>query len=204
MRSTVRGWQKIGAAQPPTEWLIHSVISLISGSEKWGRLSKAGRRLEQLSHNPLTHREARTIGHNWLTFQWKSRLDVSSGVDPIHQLQRHQLGHLRVTENWPLQTVEPPTLPPGWGLDRRPLNTIFNTTQPKMLANCQTWPKGAQSCVRSSGLRAAAKTWRWWRILSDQAGFRFRQHEQWDSSVEEEELILPARQLTNLQRKYSS
>ena len=69
-----------------------------------GRLipSETGSKPEQFSHS-VTYRAVKTIIHNRYSSQWRSRLEVSSSADPIHQLQRHQqTNHFVSNENWPL------------------------------------------------------------------------------------------------------
>jgi len=61
----------------------------IAGNEKADALSKVASKIEQISP-PVTYEEAKAIVHNKFQSEWKRRLGLEGGDDPIHQLKRHQ------------------------------------------------------------------------------------------------------------------
>ena len=131
----------------------------ISGNEKADALSKAGSKMEQISH-PVTYREAKTIIHNQYQSQWKGRLGVDSGVDPIHQLQRHQqtilfrlrTGHCRLLGHLHrLRIAHSDECPCGTG-PQTPEHILQHCPAHHALRQ-QTWPEGAGLQVQLWGSR---------------------------------------------------
>ena len=119
--------------------------------------------MEQFSH-PVTYNEAKTIIHNQYSSEWKRKLNISTGDDPIHQLQRHQqtilfrlrTGHCRLLNHLHRLKISH-TDQCQCGLEPRPPNISSKIAQPTML--CVAKPgQRVQSSRTSCG--AAVKTWR--------------------------------------------
>ena len=106
--------------------------------------------MKQFSH-PVTYREAKTVIRNHYRNQWKRRLGADSGVDPIHQLQRHQqtilfrlrTGHCRLLSHLNrLKIAHTDECPCGTG-PQTPEHILQNCPAHEALRR-QTWPQGAE------------------------------------------------------------
>lgn len=131
----------------------------IAGNEKADALSKAGSKMEQFSH-PVTYREAKTIIHSQYSSQWKRRLGVENGADPIHQLKRHQqivlfrlrTGHCRLLSHlYRLKIAHTDECPCGTGL-QTPEHILLHCPTHATLRH-QTWPEGTTIDVQLWGDR---------------------------------------------------
>ena len=106
--------------------------------------------MEQFSH-PVTYNEAKTIIHNQYSSGWKRKLNISTGDDPIHQLQRHQqtilfrlrTGHCRLLNHLHrLKISHTDQCQCGTGT-QTPAHILQNCPAHNALRR-QTWPEGAE------------------------------------------------------------
>ena len=131
----------------------------INGNEKADALSKAGSKMEQTSHK-VTYREAKTIIHNQYRTQWKRRLGVETGTDPIHQLQRHQqtilfrlrTGHCRLLSHLHRLKISHTDLCPCGTGPQTPEHILQYCPAHQALRK-HTWPDGAELQVKLWGSR---------------------------------------------------